>query len=205
MKNSNLCMNKWKILKKGKSTWFLALKIWALAVLKFFDAVLKFELPNARVLNFPKISALSLIRLVLINGDCVYSLFYFLQNQNKQRIFIFWTKYWIGCHVWNETKRWLLSNIEKRTYWTHFLVRPFQKGFFNPKVKIISNLWLGQFFEMVWKNSPQTCVCTACLLWCNAACLDVQSFYSRLHIQDCINSRYYGVAQFQEGIANVLR
>ena len=134
-----------------------------------------------------------------------YWLFYFLQNQNKQRIFIFWTKYWIGCHVWNETKRWLLSNIEKRTYWTHFLVRPFQKGFFNPKVKIISNLWLGQFFEMVWKNSPQTCVCTACLLWCNAACLDVQSFYSRLHIQDCINSRYYGVAQFQEGIANVLR
>ena len=34
--------------------------------------VLKFELPNARVLNFPKISALSLIVLVLINGDCVY-------------------------------------------------------------------------------------------------------------------------------------
>ena len=86
----------------------------------------------------------------------------------------------------------------------NFSVRPFQKGFFNPKVKIISNLWLGQFFEMVWKNSPQTCVCTACLLWCNAACLDVQSFYSRLHIQDCINSRYYGVAQFQEGISKVL-
>ena len=93
---------------------------------------------------------------------------------------------------------------KKRTYWTHFLVRPFQKGYFNPKVKIISNLWLWQFFEIVWKNSPQTCVCTACLLWCNAACLDVQSFYSRLHIQDCINSRYYGVAQFQEGIAKVL-
>ena len=33
--------------------------------------VLKFEPPNARVLNFPKNSALSLIRLVLINGDCV--------------------------------------------------------------------------------------------------------------------------------------
>ena len=62
-----------------------------------------------------------------------------------------------------------------------------------------------QFFEMGWKNSPQTCVCTACLLWCNAACLDVQSFYSRLHIQDCINSRYNGVAQFQESIAKLLR
>ena len=34
--------------------------------------VLKFEPPNARVLNFPKNSALSLIRLDLINGDCVY-------------------------------------------------------------------------------------------------------------------------------------
>ena len=42
-------------------------------VLKFFDLVLKFELPNARVLNFPKISGLSLIGLVLIIGDCVYS------------------------------------------------------------------------------------------------------------------------------------
>ena len=51
---------------------FLALKIWALVVLKFFDVVLKFELPNARVLNFPKISASSLILAVLINGDCVY-------------------------------------------------------------------------------------------------------------------------------------
>ena len=38
----------------------------------FFDVVLKFEPPNARVLNFPKNSALVLIRLVLINGDCVY-------------------------------------------------------------------------------------------------------------------------------------
>ena len=41
-------------------------------VLKFFDVVLKFELPNARVLNFPKISASSLILVVLINGACVY-------------------------------------------------------------------------------------------------------------------------------------
>ena len=48
------------------------MKIWALAVLKFFDVVLKFELPNARVLNFPKISRSSLIGLVLIIGDCVY-------------------------------------------------------------------------------------------------------------------------------------
>ena len=63
-------------IKKGKSTWFLALKIWALVSLKFFDVVLKFELPNTRVLNFPKISALSLIVVVLINGDCVYFLFY---------------------------------------------------------------------------------------------------------------------------------
>ena len=62
-------------IKKGKSTWFLALKIWALAVLKFFDVVLKFELPNARVLNFPKNSAPSLIGPVLIIGDCVYVIF----------------------------------------------------------------------------------------------------------------------------------
>ena len=41
-------------IKKGKSTRFLALKIWALVVLKFFDVVLKFELPRARYLNFPK-------------------------------------------------------------------------------------------------------------------------------------------------------
>ena len=41
-------------------------------VLKFFDVVLKFEPPNAGVLNFPKNLALVLIRLVLINGDCVY-------------------------------------------------------------------------------------------------------------------------------------
>ena len=60
-------------IKKGKSTWFLALKIWALAVLKFFDVVLKFELPNARVLNFPQNSAPSLIGPVLIIGDCVYA------------------------------------------------------------------------------------------------------------------------------------
>ena len=59
-------------IKKGKSTRFLALKIWALAVLKFFDVVLKFELPNARVFNFPQNSAPSLIGPVLINGDCVY-------------------------------------------------------------------------------------------------------------------------------------
>ena len=45
-------------------------------VLKFFDVVLKFELPNAGVLNFPKNSALVLIRLVLINGDCVYDTYY---------------------------------------------------------------------------------------------------------------------------------
>ena len=56
----------------SSTNWFLALKFWALAVLKFFDVVLKFEPPNARVLNFPKNSVLSLIRLVLINGDCVY-------------------------------------------------------------------------------------------------------------------------------------
>ena len=41
-------------------------------VLKFFDVVLKFELPRARCLNFPKNSASVLIRLVLIIGDCVY-------------------------------------------------------------------------------------------------------------------------------------
>ena len=35
------------------------------------DVFLKFEPPNARVLNFPKNSSLVLIRLVLINGDCV--------------------------------------------------------------------------------------------------------------------------------------
>ena len=44
-------------------------------VLKFFDVVLKFELPRARCLNFPKNSASVLIRLVLIIGDCMYLLF----------------------------------------------------------------------------------------------------------------------------------
>ena len=56
----------------SSTNWFLALKIWALAVLKFFDVVLKFELPNAWVLNFPQNSAPSLIGLVLIIGDYVY-------------------------------------------------------------------------------------------------------------------------------------
>ena len=56
----------------SSTNWFLVLKIWALAVLKFLNVVLKFEPPNARVLYFPKNSALVLIRLVLINGDCVY-------------------------------------------------------------------------------------------------------------------------------------
>ena len=55
-----------------------ALKLLAVAVLKFFDVVLKFELPNARVLDFPKISGSSLIGLVLIIGDCVYGRFVFL-------------------------------------------------------------------------------------------------------------------------------
>ncbi len=66
---------KWLFLKvvskKGKS-WCLTLKIWLLAVLKFLDVVLKSELLSAGCLNFPKNSALVLIRLVLINGDCVY-------------------------------------------------------------------------------------------------------------------------------------
>ena len=34
--------------------------------------VLKFELPNAQILNFPQNSAQSHIGPVLINGDCVY-------------------------------------------------------------------------------------------------------------------------------------
>ena len=58
----------------SSTNWFLALKICALAVLKLFDVVLKFEPPNARVLDFPKNSALVLIRLVLINGDCMYDI-----------------------------------------------------------------------------------------------------------------------------------
>ena len=41
-----------------------------MAVLKFFDVVLKFELPNARFLNFPKNSAAVLIGPVFIIGDC---------------------------------------------------------------------------------------------------------------------------------------
>jgi hypothetical protein len=41
------------------------------AVLKFFDVVLKFELPTAWFVNFPKKSAAVLIRLVLIINDCV--------------------------------------------------------------------------------------------------------------------------------------
>jgi hypothetical protein len=71
-------MYKWKIcIKKGKSTRFLALKIWALAVLKFFYVVLKFELPIARFLNFPKNSASVLILPVLIIGDWMYLHFEF--------------------------------------------------------------------------------------------------------------------------------
>ena len=49
-------------------------------VLKFFDVVLKFELPNARVLNFPQNSAPSLIGLVLIIGDCVYTHYGFIRT-----------------------------------------------------------------------------------------------------------------------------
>ena len=64
-------------IKKSKSTRFLALKIWAMAVLKLFDVVLEFELPNAWVLNFLQNSAPSLIGPVLINGDCVYLLRFF--------------------------------------------------------------------------------------------------------------------------------
>ena len=56
-----------KDIKKNKITRFLALKIWAVAVPKFFDVVLKFELPNARFLDFPKNSVA-----VLIIRACVY-------------------------------------------------------------------------------------------------------------------------------------
>ena len=50
------------------------LKGWILNItpLKFFVVVLKFELPNTRVLNFLKNSAPSLIGPVLIIGDCLY-------------------------------------------------------------------------------------------------------------------------------------
>ena len=61
----------YQCIKKGKSFRFLALKIWALAVLKFFELVLKFEQPNDRVLNFPQNSAPSFIGPVFIIGDCV--------------------------------------------------------------------------------------------------------------------------------------
>ena len=40
-------------------------------VLKFFDVVLKIELPNARFLNFAKNSAPVLLQLVLITGALV--------------------------------------------------------------------------------------------------------------------------------------
>ena len=50
-------------------------------VLKFFDVVLKFELPRARCLNIPKNSASVLIRLVLIIGDCLYYNYLVLQNE----------------------------------------------------------------------------------------------------------------------------
>ena len=48
-------------------------------VLKLFDMVLKFELPRAQCLNFPKNSASVLIRLVLIIEDCVY------RQENRSR------------------------------------------------------------------------------------------------------------------------
>ena len=50
-----------------------------MAVLKFFDVVLKFELPTARFLNFPKNSAAVLIQLVLIIGDYMYPLIDYLR------------------------------------------------------------------------------------------------------------------------------
>ena len=70
-------------IKKGKSLRFLALKIWALVVLKFFDVVLKFELPRARCLNFPKNSASVLIRLVLIIRDCDFNLFTYSSREES--------------------------------------------------------------------------------------------------------------------------
>ena len=42
-------------------------------ILKIFVAFLKFNLPSARFLNFPKISASFLIRPFLIIGYCMYS------------------------------------------------------------------------------------------------------------------------------------
>ena len=55
-------------------------------VLKFFDVVLKFELPRARCVNFPKSSALVLIRLGLIIGDCVYTK---LKSYDKKNIYLY--------------------------------------------------------------------------------------------------------------------
>jgi hypothetical protein len=57
-------------------------------VLKFFDVVLKFELPRARCLNFPKNSASVLIRLVLIIGDCVYARFVLSKALNLESSYI---------------------------------------------------------------------------------------------------------------------
>ena len=79
-------MYKWKkCIKKGISTRFLALKIWALVVLKFFDVVLKFEPPNARFLYFPKNSVQVLTRWVLMIGYFVHwaALRWLSENQNK--------------------------------------------------------------------------------------------------------------------------
>ena len=92
-------------IKKGKSTRFLALKIWALAVLKFFDVVLKFEVPNARVLNFSKNSALSLIGPVLIIGDCVYLLQYILDRSFAQILFEF-------CFLNRSTEAVMLTSVD---------------------------------------------------------------------------------------------
>ena len=118
-----LCMYKWKIfIKKRKSARFLALKIWALAVLKFFDVVLKFELPSARFLNFPKNSASVLMRPVLIIGDCVliyadiYTFFFTFDTIFRTLVlflcgYYLYTVYKCWIIVWSTGWHWQLMDL----------------------------------------------------------------------------------------------
>ena len=89
---------------------FLALKIWALVVLKFFDVVLKFELSRARCLNFPKNSASVLINLVLIIGDCVYYL-HGRKLQDNMKVFSEHTQVlWNSSQMnWKQGSNWLFG------------------------------------------------------------------------------------------------
>ena len=109
--------------------------------------VLKFELPRAQCLNFPKNSASVLIRLVLIIGDCVY-------NFEK----FFWIlKLWKLCSQTKRVKRTVqirqkckfknfnnykinLKIITSQIEYDDFESKNFQANFWIRKKKLVKTL-----------------------------------------------------------------